>query len=124
MHILILPYCKDDCLQPIVEAIKKDKMEVFVEQTKRDGESATTSYSIENNKFVISKESGIKKSDIIKQMQNDWEILGNGMSSGSINKKLCSWIICYKDADLSDRNIKDIEKFIEIEKKRQKIHGK
>lgn len=123
MHILILPYCKADCFVPIIKAIEKDEMEVFVENTKRKDECATTTYSVENNKFVISEESGIKESDIMKQMEDDWVMLGNGMSSGDINKKPCSWITCYKHADLSVRNIKKIVEIVETQKKRDKIHG-
>jgi len=109
MQILFLPFCTGK-LEPIVELIEKDPMKVFVEKT--PAESATNSYSMENNKFVITRESGIEKSDIIEQMKNSWEHLGNGMSCGPINNIPCSWIVCHKDADLSTPNIEKIIEFI------------
>lgn len=110
MKIIILPYILADS-NDIVKTIIKDSMNVNIENTKREKETATVSYSIKQKKFVIADESGITQKDIVTESKNGWESLGNGISKGTINKKPCSWIVCHKGTDLSKQNI---EKLIEI----------
>lgn len=110
MKILFLPFINGN-LKPIIQEITKDSMNVNIENMKRENENATASYGIEQNKFVLTDESGITLNDIKTQFKKNWEFLGNGMAKGTINGKPCSWIICHKGADLNESNIK---KLIEI----------
>ena len=108
MKILFLPYCKVPEMSIIAKTIQDDSMHVFVENTKRKNEGATFDYSYNHDKFIFTVESEITLEDLKKENFHNWNEIGNGISRGTINDKKCTWIVCHKDADLSDNNIKKI----------------
>lgn len=113
MKVLFLPYLDQHTdLDELDKFINSSSMKIFIVKSKRKNECATVSYSLENNKIIISKDCEIEKSDIIKEK---FENIGDGISRGAINGKRATWIVCYKRADLSEMNIDEIVEFIKQE---------
>ena len=117
MKVLFLAYNHAVHLHKIQEAINKNPMKCHCEDNPK--ECATCDYSEHHNKFIFHKDCPVTIKDMHKKTVTT---LGNGISKGSINKKLCCWIVFKGGSDVSRTNIETICKLIKTEeiKKRHK----